>query len=157
MKYTQAALAAKAIKKELQTKYPNLLISVKSENYSMGDNVNVRLYVENIEDIVSIDSIQEITNKYEYGHFDGMIDYYENDNVRDDIPQTKYLFVNIDYSPKVIKHIIDRFNAYWDGQFVATMKENESYYFKDKKIGLYESENQDAPYWIRQFIQKNYQ
>ena len=55
-------------------------------------------------------------SKYEYGRFDGMQDLYEYTNVRDDIPQTKYLFIEYDYKAtdafldKLVEFIRPRIN-----------------------------------------------
>ena len=156
MRYqTEAGKCSKQVKKELQKLFPNIKFSVKSENYSMGDSVNVYAYLENIEDLIAEDDIKQHTNKYEYGKFDGMTDYYEVDNRREDIPQTKYLFVNVEYSPEITKKIVEDFNKYWNGQFTATTTESESYYFKDKKVGHYQSENTDTYYWINQYIKEH--
>lgn len=61
----------------------------------MGDSVNVeftdvspKIYKE----------IESELSKYQYGHFDGMQDLYEYSNSRDDIPQTKYLFIENRFS-----------------------------------------------------------
>lgn len=86
---TQAALAAQAIKKELKVKFPSVKFSITSKNYSGGNHVEV-----SYEDGPMQSEVEAITNKYEYGHFDGMQDLYEYTNCRDDIPQTKYLFIH---------------------------------------------------------------
>ncbi len=153
---TESAKCAKMVKNELQKKYPNLKISVKSENYSMGDNVNVRIYIEDIEDMIIDDDISTMLSKYEYGSFDGMTDYYDINNRRNDIPQTKYLFFQIEYSPKITKQIADDFNKHWNGEFVIESKESESYHFKDTKIGYFDYTDSNCNYWIQTFIKKNY-
>ena len=55
----------------------------------MGDHVRV-----SYEDGPTSEMVESILNKYEYGKFNGMEDIYEDTNRRDDIPQTKYLFVS---------------------------------------------------------------
>ncbi len=83
---TQAALTAKAIKKELKKAFPTIKFSVKSSNFSMGDSVDISWNLG-----PHTDQVDKIVNKYQYGHFDGMTDYYEYSNKRDDIPQAKYV------------------------------------------------------------------
>lgn len=80
------AACAAAIKAELTGLYPGIKFSVKSSSFSMGDSVNV-----NWTDGPTSKEVDEIIKKYQYGHFDGMQDIYENSNSRDDIPQSKYV------------------------------------------------------------------
>jgi hypothetical protein len=68
---------------------------VTSENYSMGDSVNVK--IKEIIDPKVLNEINDDLAIYQYGKFDGMQDLYENTNVMDEIPQTKYLFIEYDY------------------------------------------------------------
>lgn len=83
---TAAAKASKAIKAELKKEFPNVKFSVKSSNFSMGDSVNISWI-----DGPTSDKVEAITSKYQYGHFNGMDDIYENTNDRSDIPQSKYV------------------------------------------------------------------
>ena len=68
---------------------------VRSSNYSMGDDVKIVVCDQSPK---IMDELKCEFSKYKYGHFDGMNDYYDIDNVREDIPQTKYLFVRCEYS-----------------------------------------------------------
>ena len=86
---TEAAKAAKAIKAELKEAFPSMKFSVRSSNFSMGNSVNIGWTNGPITE-----AVEEITNKYQYGHFDGMIDLYKYSNSREDIPQSKYVFAN---------------------------------------------------------------
>lgn len=88
-KLTEAAQAAKAIKQELKKAYPSVIFSVKSDNYSMGSSVDI-LY----KDGPKCDDVRAITDKYQYGHFDGMQDMYINSNCNSDIPQAKFVIVS---------------------------------------------------------------
>ena len=84
-----AARAAKEIRQYLKEK--RIAARVTSKNYSMGDNVNV--YLTNQPPEV-VKKIKDDCNKYQKGHFNGMEDIYEYSNSRDDVPQTKFLFIN---------------------------------------------------------------
>jgi hypothetical protein len=84
---TAQARTAQMIRKELKVTFPNVKFSVRSSSYSMGDNVNVEW-----TDGVVRSEVEALLAKYQYGSFDGMTDSYNNDNMREDIPQTKYLF-----------------------------------------------------------------
>ncbi len=69
--------------------------SVRCKSYSMGDSVTVE-----IQEIINpeiYNALKEELAKYQYGHFNGMEDIYENTNCIDEIPQTKYLFVEYDW------------------------------------------------------------
>jgi hypothetical protein len=81
-----AALCAKHIKQTLKNLYPNIEFSVKSSTFSMGDRVSVSWY-----DGMPEKTIDEIIKKYQYGNFDLMRDIYINSNMREDIPQAKYV------------------------------------------------------------------
>ncbi len=92
-KLSEAAQVAKLCRKYLKLK--GIEASVRSSNYSMGDDVNI---VVRDQSPKIMEELKCEFSKYKYGHFDGMTDYYNIDNVREDIPQTKYLFVRCEYS-----------------------------------------------------------
>lgn len=102
---TEAALCAAAIRKDLKQAYPLTKFRVISKNYSMGDHVDVKW-----TDGPRQDEVQKLLGKYQYGHFDGMNDIYENTNCRDDIPQTKYLFCDREASRERRQAAIDWVN-----------------------------------------------
>lgn len=81
-----AANCAAAIREELKTSFAGVKFSVTSENFSMGNSVNIKWI-----DGPTEDEVKTITGKYQYGHFNGMEDIYEYSNSREDIPQTKYV------------------------------------------------------------------
>ena len=86
---SQVAQCAKQIRAILKKEFPNIKFTVTSQNYSMGDNVNVR-YTDGVPESV----VNEKIKHFQYGQFDGMTDYYDSNNYIDGLPQTKYLFVN---------------------------------------------------------------
>jgi len=86
---TESAQCAKAIRKELKEKFPAVKFSVTSDNFAGGDAVSIH-YVDTLD----IEKVETITDKYQVGTFDGMTDYYDIDNARDDIPQVKYVMVS---------------------------------------------------------------
>lgn len=85
-KKSSHAGAAAAIKSELQNKFPGIKFSCTSDSFSMGDSVHISW-----TDGPTTKDVEEISGKYQYGHFYGMEDIYENTNRRDDIPQAKYV------------------------------------------------------------------
>lgn len=93
---TQAE-TARAIRKELKKAFPGTIFAVRSESFSMGDAVRV-----GYTDAMPETEVRKITDKYEYGQFNGAIDMYEITNSRSDIPQVKYVSVNREISTDVI-------------------------------------------------------
>ncbi len=82
------AEAAKLMRKELKKAFPTIKFSVTSQTYSGGNSVHVGWINGPTSDMVS-----SIVSKYQYGHFNGMEDIYENTNKRADLPQVKYVQV----------------------------------------------------------------
>lgn len=100
MEHTTAALTAAAIRKELKQKFATIKFKVTSDNFANGNSVKI-----SYTDAVPETEVEEITRKYQYGHFDGMIDLYEHSNSRDDIPQAKYVTVNRQMSQQAQEQI----------------------------------------------------
>lgn len=90
------AAAAAEIRKEL--KKHGIEARVRSESYSMGSSVRVRIF--NQPPWVA-KKIEAFANQYQYGHFDGMQDLYEYSNRRDDLPQVKFVFVDNEFSDEM--------------------------------------------------------
>ena len=89
---TQAAQASKSIKKMLAGKYQNIKFKVTSKNYAGGNSVDISWNLGPVDE-----DIEKLVSKYQYGHFDGMIDCYEYSNTRNDIPQSKFVFAQREY------------------------------------------------------------
>ena len=85
-KLTEAAQAAKLMRVELKKAFPNTKFSVRSRNFAGGDSVDVG-WING----PTRDAVQEIIAKYQYGHFDGMIDLYEYSNNIEGLPQAKFV------------------------------------------------------------------
>ncbi len=87
---TEQAQAAALIRKEL--KKHGIKASVTSASGSMTSSVRVQL-----ADLVApwtLKAIESFCNKFQMGHFDGMVDMYEYSNTNDDLPQAKFVFVS---------------------------------------------------------------
>ena len=87
------AAAAKAIRNELKAAFPTVKFSVTSESFSMGNSVHISWV-----DGYTVDQVEAIVGKYQYGSFNGMEDLYEMTNIREDIPQTKYVQTRREFS-----------------------------------------------------------
>lgn len=87
MKSTVAQCAA-AIRAELKVAFPGTKFTVRSESFAGGNAVDIR-YLDGPkrEDVCSI------TDKYQYGSFDGMTDSYNVDNKNENLPQAKFVQV----------------------------------------------------------------
>ena len=106
---TQVAQAASQIREILKKTFSNTKFQVKSKSYSMGDSINV-----NWIDGVAKRKVEELICHYKYGSFNGMEDIYEITNGRNDIPQTKYLFINRKISDEVYLAKLDELRTKWD-------------------------------------------
>lgn len=109
---TESAKAANAIKAELKAAFPNVKFSVKSQNYSGGDSVDIYW-----TDGPTVEQVRAISGKYQYGKFDGMQDLYEYTNSRKDIPQAKYVSENRTISVEKEKQIAEKLNKMWGLNF----------------------------------------
>lgn len=98
------AMAAKEIKALLKNKYPHIKFSVKSERYSGGNSVRISWNLG-----MKREEIEKLVKDYECGHFDGMNDMYEYSNVKEGIPQTKYIFCERIYhtDEEIANHKLD--------------------------------------------------
>lgn len=75
---SDAARGAKSIKAELAKAFPVIKFSVRSENYSGGDSINVSWNCG-----PTTKQVEKIVDKYSEGSFNGMIDLYEYDSDSD--------------------------------------------------------------------------
>lgn len=107
---TTAAQTAQVIRKELKQSFPDIVFSVRSENFTGGNAVNI-----DYTDGPRIEEVEKIVRKYEYGQFDGMQDLYEYTNVRKDIPQVKYIMVYRQMSKETEQKIIDKVSNHYVG------------------------------------------
>ena len=83
---SSSANCATAIREELKKEFAGVKFKVTSQNFSGGDSVHISWSEGPTER-----DVNEFTNKYQYGSFNGMEDIYEYSNSRDDLPQTKYV------------------------------------------------------------------
>lgn len=126
--------AAKMIRQFMKSK--GIAGSVRSKSYSMGSSINV-----DVMDLLPAQYVELVAYvaQFEYGHFDGMIDYYEMDNVRDDIPQVKYAFVNNRMSDELGEKIYQFIKGYYDGMEGAPDSFKEAHSFYNQRFNAYAS------------------
>ena len=103
------ALASSAIKEELKKTFPSVKFSVRSESFSMGNSVNVSW-----TDGPTKKEVDNIIDKYQYGHFNGMDDIYESTNVRSDIPQAKYVSSDRTISDPILSSVKTQLSLLWN-------------------------------------------
>lgn len=100
---TPQAQAAKMIRKELKAEFPDVKFSVRSRSASMMNAVDI-----DWTDGPTRHDVESIVGKYQYGHFDGMIDCYEYSNRRDDIPQVKFVQCHRQISDETRRQALER-------------------------------------------------
>jgi len=98
-KLSHSAQVNKLLKKK--AKELGLDVRGSSKNYSMGCSVTIKVFKGSDD---AFNKLKEYSYQFEYGSFDGMNDIYNNDNIRNDIPQTKYLFINDDRASEILKY-----------------------------------------------------
>jgi hypothetical protein len=121
---SNAAQVAKLLKQK--GKELGLTLSAKSQSFAGGNSVDVD--VSKGSD-TAIQELKDFSKQFVYGKFDGMTDYYDINNYRKDIPQTKYLFINDNRASTILKGLN---NKYWD----------YSYIVNEQEIGWYKFVNQ---------------
>lgn len=104
------AQAAKLIRQDLKKAFPAIKFSVTSSSYAGGTSI----YVEWTNGPPR-DDIESIVSKYQYGHFDGMIDLYEMTNCRSDIPQVKFVQTRREISDEIFQGLFDKMKLTYDG------------------------------------------
>ena len=121
---SEVARCAAEIRKILKQK--NIKASVRSEQFSMGNSVDVE--IKEIIDPEVYKALQEELAKYQYGHFDGMYDIYENSNLREDIPQTKFLFIKYDW--RLQDEALEKLEEFVRGKVNLGVSNNPDYEYK---------------------------
>jgi len=96
MKSTHAQAAA-MIRKQLKTNGINA--KVRSDSYAGGNSVNVNIKQDLLP--AAVKEIKAYCNEFQQGHFNGMEDIYEYSNRNSDLPQVKFVFVNVEYSDEI--------------------------------------------------------
>lgn len=132
---TEAAEAAKLIRKEL--KKNNIKATVKSKNYSMGSSVNITVYDQAPW---TMKAIKEFCEKYEYGTFDAMTDCSGFKNKGLDIPQAKHVFVDNDASDELKQKAWNWLLAHWAGFEGAPKDVKDGFNFRNEQMQTHGSE-----------------
>lgn len=115
-----SALCATAIREELKKEFQGFKFSVTCSNYSNGNSVDISW-----TDGPTTAQVEEFTNKYQYGHFNGMEDIYEHSNSREDIPQAKYVQTSRSRSNEADEIIKAKFVKEYGAEFEAQFAEYE--------------------------------
>lgn len=110
MPLSDHAAAAKQIRTML--KKHSIKATVRASQSSMTDSVDVTIFAE---PPWVVEAIKSFANRYQYGHFDGMIDCYEYSNTRNDIPQVKFIFVDNKFTTKDRQRAYDYLRANFAG------------------------------------------
>lgn len=96
---TEAARAAKEIRKRLRQRWPRIQFRVTSSNYSMGDSVRVGYRITTPMDPLP-NAVERELDHWKRGQYNGMEDLYEyRPSSERSGPTTKHLSVSPDWSP----------------------------------------------------------
>ncbi len=106
--HSSQCLAATAVRVELKSVFPGIVFMVRSEGFASGNSVDID-YVDG----PSVTAVRVVTEKYQYGHFDGMTDLYECSNSRKDLPQVKYVCVSRAFSKLASKKLMLELCGKW--------------------------------------------
>ncbi len=106
---TTVALAAKAIRAELKTKFPSTLFSITSQNFSMGNSISI-----SYQNGIPTKEVEAVTDKYEAGSFDGMEDIYNYRSNPDNLPRAKYITISREIDPKIRDKKKVELAKYWN-------------------------------------------
>ena len=98
-KLSKAAQVSKLLK--AKAKSLGLEVRASSKNFSGGNSVDIKVLKGSDK---SLNDLKEYSSQFKEGKFDGMNDIYEYTNSRNDIPQTKYLFIDDDRASEILKY-----------------------------------------------------
>lgn len=136
------ALCAKSIRQELKLNFPGIKFSVSSESFAGGNAVNI-----SYEDGVIRGVVEEIVSKYQYGSFNGMEDYYDITNRRNDVPQVKFVSTTRHMSESAKKIIAEELAQKFNIDVKSLLDYN--YYHKDLSFS-------SGEIIYREFIKRNF-
>lgn len=114
------AQAAAMIRKNLKAAFPHTKFKVTSDSFAGGDSVDISW-----TDGPTRKQVEAIANRHEYGSFDGMQDLYEYTNVRDDIPQSKYVQCQRGYSVAATVAVIETINRRFGPHLTYEVKHSD--------------------------------
>ena len=97
-KISEQAQVAKLLKKKAKELGIKVVWS-KSDSFAGGDSVRLRFNAGSDD---AVKQLEDYSHQFKQGHFDGMNDIYEYSNSRDDVPQTKYLFLDDCRADKIL-------------------------------------------------------
>ena len=148
-KLTEAAQVAKILKKK--AKEMGLVATATSSNFSMGNSVNIKIK-EGTD--AALKDFKDYAMKYEAGTFDGMNDIYNYDNVRDDIPQTKYLFIDDQRAVTIMETF--KGDKYYDLTFKVNGEKVRSWYQFVQKLKEVCNQNDGWQHALKAMIQEDF-
>jgi len=94
------------VAKEIKKYFKSLSIPCKTKSSVYAGGSSVTVWVTNIHP-EKIDEYTKYVEQYEYGSFDPMNDLYSFTNLRDDIPQVKFVFLEHRYTPEFYQKAYD--------------------------------------------------
>jgi hypothetical protein len=107
-KISEHAQVAKLLKKKAKELGINVTSS-RSKSFAGGDSVY--LHFDSGSDN-AVSQLKDYSHQFKQGRFNGMEDIYEYSNNRDDVPQTKYLFLQDDRAEGILGQLLHHENQY---------------------------------------------
>lgn len=150
-KVDQLNAAAKNTRTELKRAFPGVKFSVKTSRFSMGNDMRVTW-----TDGPNVYQVEQITEQYSAGTFDGMTDCYnyERGAWTDAFGQAKYVLTDRHYSDAAIESAI----RYVKQEYAGNLKDREiteitaAQFNAGKLYDVAVMENSDSGYWGLQSI-----
>jgi len=148
-KLSQAAQVAKLLKNK--AKDLGMKVTATSQYFSMGNSVSVKVLTGTDD---ALKTLKDYAIKHEAGTFDGMNDIYNYDNVRDDIAQTKYLFID----DQRAQYIMETFKGdkYYDLTFKVNGEKVRSWYQFVNKLKEVCNKNDGWQHALKAMISENF-
>ena len=129
-------VAAKVIKQYVKKKHPNVVVTTKSNSYSMGSSVNVYIS-DQYGNEVSTDIIADVnkfSRNFVYGSFNAMIDMYEHTEDGSILtkegfviePSVKYILVQNRPKFMSVPSVVKIINDHMTGKYKGGNKSKEA-------------------------------
>lgn len=129
---TDAAITAKAIRKELKEIFKTIKFSIRSKTYAGGDNVTIEW-----TDGPSEKMVRKIADKYEGGTFDPYTDYHgwDSTGIPEGIPGVHFIFYTHNTTEELKAAARDSYKKTYGEEPPNNKRYIEKYYEKIKEWG----------------------
>lgn len=125
------------VAKEIKKYFKSLSIPCKTKSTSYAGGSSVTIWIKNIHP-EKLKEYTEYCEQYERGSFNCMNDMYELTNIREDIPQVKFVFLEHKYTPEFYQNaydIIATNNPSFQNKSINDLNSEEIRLLKDIVLG----------------------